>query len=200
MQAVYMLRAGQSQYKIGVSSNVSKRVASLQTGNSNLVEVVTSKIVNDPYKVEQQIHKRLHAMKTNGGKEWFALEPEEAIEIAILINRFLGLEIIEKLTIAEILDRQKILDKSIGKKLDFVINAYQKDYKPEPLIKSENETVDDIYETAINICRLEGKASTSFLQRSLSIGYGRAARIIDKMEQEGIVSQLNGIKPREILI
>src|SRR3546814_17969786 len=66
------------------------------------------------------------AMKTNGGKEWFALEPEEAIEIAILINRFPGLEITEKLTIAEIIDRQTILDKSIGKKLDFVIRSEER--------------------------------------------------------------------------
>jgi S-DNA-T family DNA segregation ATPase FtsK/SpoIIIE len=44
------------------------------------------------------------------------------------------------------------------------------------------------------------KASTSLLQRRLKIGYGRASRIIDEMEERGIVGPPNGSKPREILI
>ena len=45
-----------------------------------------------------------------------------------------------------------------------------------------------------------GKASTSLLQRRLSIGYGRAAKILDMLEEAGIVGPSNGSKPREILI
>ena len=44
------------------------------------------------------------------------------------------------------------------------------------------------------------KASTSLLQRRLRIGYGRASRIIDEMEERGIVGPANGSKPRDILI
>ena len=49
------------------------------------------------------------------------------------------------------------------------------------------------------IIKMEGKASTSFLQRKLQIGYNRAARIIEMMEKEGVVGQANRIGKREIL-
>jgi len=58
---------------------------------------------------------------------------------------------------------------------------------------------DDLYKTAVEIIKSEGKASTSFLQRKLQIGYNRAARIIDMMEAEGIVSKANHVGKREVL-
>jgi S-DNA-T family DNA segregation ATPase FtsK/SpoIIIE len=59
---------------------------------------------------------------------------------------------------------------------------------------------DEMYDTAKNLVLDTGQASTSFLQRRLRIGYGRAARILDQMEQEGIVGPPQGSKPREIII
>lgn len=57
----------------------------------------------------------------------------------------------------------------------------------------------DIYQKAIEVVVREGKASTSLLQRKLGLGYGRAARIIDRMENEGIIGPDRGVgKPREI--
>ena len=44
------------------------------------------------------------------------------------------------------------------------------------------------------------KASTSLIQRYFSLGYARAARMMDRLEEEGIVSESNGIKPREVLV
>ena len=67
------------------------------------------------------------------------------------------------------------------------------------LIKIDNEDKDELYETAIEIIKSEGKASTSFLQRKLQIGYNRAARIIDMMEANGIVSKANHVGKREVL-
>ena len=58
---------------------------------------------------------------------------------------------------------------------------------------------DDLYQSALEIIRSEGKASTSFLQRKLQIGYNRAARIIDMMEADGIVSKANHVGKRDVL-
>ena len=58
---------------------------------------------------------------------------------------------------------------------------------------------DELYQTALDIIRSEGKASTSYLQRKLQIGYNRAARIIDMMETDGIVSKANHVGKRDIL-
>ena len=65
---------------------------------------------------------------------------------------------------------------------------------------SNNENKDELYtRLLLEIIKSEGKASTSFLQRKLQIGYNRAARIIDMMEEEGIVSKANHVGKREVL-
>ena len=58
---------------------------------------------------------------------------------------------------------------------------------------------DELYQAALDIIKSEGKASTSFLQRKLQIGYNRAARIIDMMEADGIVSKANHVGKRDVL-
>jgi len=58
---------------------------------------------------------------------------------------------------------------------------------------------DELYSKAVEIIKIEGKASTSFLQRKLQIGYNRAARIMETMEKQGIVGQANHVGKREIL-
>ncbi len=58
---------------------------------------------------------------------------------------------------------------------------------------------DELYQQALEIIRSEGKASTSFLQRKLQIGYNRAARIIDMMEADRIVSKANHVGKRDVL-
>jgi len=58
---------------------------------------------------------------------------------------------------------------------------------------------DELYQSALEIIKSEGKASTSFLQRKLQIGYNRAARIIDMMEADGVVSKANHVGKREVL-
>ncbi|MFZ2870235.1 DNA translocase FtsK, partial [Zavarzinia sp.] len=61
-------------------------------------------------------------------------------------------------------------------------------------------TGDDLYDRAVAIVAREGKASTSFIQRHLQIGYNRAARIIEQMEDAGIVGKPNHVGKREVLI
>ncbi|MCP5116204.1 MAG: hypothetical protein GY953_35705, partial [bacterium] len=58
---------------------------------------------------------------------------------------------------------------------------------------------DPAYEDAVRVVLELGKASTSTLQRRLSLGYGRAARLLDAMHHEGIIGPPNGSKPREVL-
>ena len=58
---------------------------------------------------------------------------------------------------------------------------------------------DPMYEDAVRVVLEQGKASTSTLQRRLRLGYGRAARILDMMQREGIIGPPDGSKPREVL-
>jgi S-DNA-T family DNA segregation ATPase FtsK/SpoIIIE len=59
---------------------------------------------------------------------------------------------------------------------------------------------DELYESAVDLVVREGRGSVSLLQRALGIGYGRAARLIDFMAEDGIVGQYNGSQARDILI
>src|SRR6201999_1231394 len=59
---------------------------------------------------------------------------------------------------------------------------------------------DDLYDAAVDIVIRERRGSCSLLQRALGIGYGRAARLIDFMAEDGIVGQYNGSQAREVLI
>ena len=81
--------------------------------------------------------------------------------------------------------------------IDEILNfADEKDTKST---NSDDENLDELYQTALEIVKSERKASTSFLQRKLQIGYNRAARIVDQMELNGEVSKANHVGKREVL-
>jgi len=63
----------------------------------------------------------------------------------------------------------------------------------------EDDVDDDLYQDAVRVVLEAGRASTSTLQRRLRVGYGRAARLIDLMEKDGIVGPADGTRPREVL-
>ena len=102
-----------------------------------------------------------------------------------------------------------VSDVEIEKINNFLRSQAEPDYVDEILSfadeKEMNENSksqtdkDELYESAVEIIKSEGKASTSFLQRKLQIGYNRAARIIDMMESEGIVSKANHVGKRDVL-
>ena len=81
---------------------------------------------------------------------------------------------------------------------------YEDQFLTPPAEESEggdedDEPYDPAYEDAVRIVLEMGKASTSILQRRLRLGYGRAARILDAMEREGIIGPPDGSRPREVL-
>ena len=101
-----------------------------------------------------------------------------------------------------------VSEKEIKKVNDYLRSQGEAEYFDEILSfgdqkKSEDlnkvDEKDELYHTAVEIIRTEGKASTSFLQRKLQIGYNRAARIIDAMEADGIVSKANHVGKREVI-
>ena len=102
-----------------------------------------------------------------------------------------------------------VADNEIEKINNFLRSQAEPDYVDEILNfvdeKEINESAknqgdeDELYQTAVEIIKSEGKASTSFLQRKLQIGYNRAARIIDMMEADGIVSKANHVGKRDVL-
>jgi len=59
---------------------------------------------------------------------------------------------------------------------------------------------DDMFKDAVHVVIENRKASTSLLQRRLRIGYGRAARLIEQMEEQGIIGAADGSRPREVLV
>ena len=101
-----------------------------------------------------------------------------------------------------------VSDEEIEKVNNFIRSQAEPDYIDEILNFEERESSqandgeevqDELYDDAVKIIQNEGKASTSFLQRKLQIGYNRAARIIEMMETNGIVSKANHVGKREVL-
>ena len=100
-----------------------------------------------------------------------------------------------------------VSEKEIEKITNVLRSQGEPDYIEEITINDKNDNAestsnneaDELYNRALDIIKSEGKASTSFLQRKLQIGYNRAARIIDMMEENGIVSKANHVGKREVL-
>ena len=102
-----------------------------------------------------------------------------------------------------------VSESEIEKINNFLRNQAEPDYVDEILNfaderesnsdSKDSENLDELYNTALEIVKSERKASTSFLQRKLQIGYNRAARIVDQMEANGEVSQANHVGKREVL-
>ena len=101
-----------------------------------------------------------------------------------------------------------VSDNEIERINNFLRSQAEPDYVDEILNFADEKEIsetqnigdkDDLYQKAVEIIRSEGKASTSFLQRKLQIGYNRAARIIDMMETDGIVSKANHVGKRDVL-
>jgi DNA segregation ATPase FtsK/SpoIIIE, S-DNA-T family len=106
-----------------------------------------------------------------------------------------------------------VTEAEIGRVVDWWKSQSQPQYNPEflqPMKDRERDEatseddeeaaeLDAVYDDAVRLVVESGKASTSLLQRRLRLGYGRAARLLDLMQKDGIVSAPDGSKPREVL-
>jgi S-DNA-T family DNA segregation ATPase FtsK/SpoIIIE len=98
-----------------------------------------------------------------------------------------------------------VSDKEIEKVVDFIKSQGEPVYD-EDILKEQERAVmangekDELYDEAVRIIMESNQASVSILQRRLRLGYTRAARIIDMMEQEGLIGPFEGSKPRKILV
>lgn len=107
-----------------------------------------------------------------------------------------------------------ISDKEVEKVVDFVKANGEATYNDDILEQIErvnstdkeieeqqnDDSVDPLLMEAIDVVVETGQASTSFIQRRFKVGYARAGRIIDQMEERGIISGFQGSKPREVLM
>lgn len=104
-----------------------------------------------------------------------------------------------------------VSDDEVEKVVDYVKQYGEPDYIDDEIFVDEEDEEDDgnlglfgdgedsLYDKALEIVVQSGKASASYLQRRLKIGYNRAARLVEDMEERGIVGPQNGSKPREVI-
>ncbi len=101
-------------------------------------------------------------------------------------------------------------DHDVEKVVEYVKTLGEPDYIDDQMFIEEDEDeygtpslfsegADPLYDQALDIVLQAGKASASYIQRRLKIGYNRAARLVEEMEERGIVGPANGSKPREII-
>ncbi|HNY04723.1 MAG TPA: DNA translocase FtsK [Candidatus Woesebacteria bacterium] len=107
-----------------------------------------------------------------------------------------------------------ISDKEVNRLIDFLKTQRSGDYNDEitkqpvnspnsiskNIMVSDGQERDAVFDDAVKLIQDTGKASASFMQRHLKLGYARAARVLDELQAAGVVGPVNGAKPREILI
>ena len=89
-----------------------------------------------------------------------------------------------------------ISDETIEFERQAAIDKQQRTGVPEDAADADDPVLEDAIKVVVEL----GQASTSLLQRKLKLGYSRAARIIDQMEERGIIGPYEGSKPRQVLI
>jgi DNA segregation ATPase FtsK/SpoIIIE-like protein len=190
---VYLLRAGEGHYKVGIARDVLKRIKTIQTGNSYPVELIAAVYVPQSQSVEQELHEWLAEHRTDGGREWFDLSSDQIVE---LIKRMTELSMIGDLSgymnMLNLIDRQTRVEKRLERFL-------AKHDAPEVITPVAEDEDLELFDEAVRIVNNARKASASMLQRRMKVGYARAARLLDRLEEAGIVGQADGARPREVL-
>ena len=163
------------------------------------VDVITGTIkANFPsrisYKVASKFDSRtiineMGAEQLLGGGDMLFLE--NGANLKRLHGGFVSEAEIEK--VVEFIKKQSVFDFKNEISLD------EESIGGSPSLNFDNGDVDELYAKAVDIVVNQQKVSTSFIQRYLQIGYNRAARIVEKMEDDGIVSEANNAGKRQVL-
>jgi len=211
---VYLFRSRDGFYKIGISNNVESRLASVRTSNHDNVEIVIARKIKEAFNFEQELHSRYEHRISRKSGEWFKLNSDEVIDICVQINLAEGEKpkienrLLEKSLVkytndhAEIKESLASLKRLLSKQQPQHVNSRtQVSSNSESAIKNivVQKSDDLLIKQAEDVVRNEGRASASLLQRKLSIGYARAARIIDRLYEKGIVGPQNGSSPRMVM-
>lgn len=201
MRFVYLIRA-KNHYKIGVATNLKKRLSAIQTSNGQKVQLVCARRAINAFKLESEIHQLLKKYSGNGGREWFYLTPSQALMVCIKMNKSPEAETTDLIIEDVRLDMKNIID-SYWRKVEKDVS--KPPAEPDIINNPISEIVskinqDALYNEAIEVFKNNKRASTSLLQRDLSIGYSRASRLMQELEEKGIVGKYNGSKARELLI
>ncbi len=163
------------------------------------VDVITGTIkANFPsrisYKVASKFDSRtiineMGAEQLLGGGDMLFLE--NGAYLKRLHGGFVSEAEIEK--VVEFIKKQSVFD------FKNEISLEEESIDGSPSLNFDNGDVDELYAKAVDIVVNQQKVSTSFIQRYLQIGYNRAARIVEKMEEDGIVSEANNAGKRQVL-
>lgn len=197
MKYVYMLRAGEYHYKIGVATNIEKRLKSIQTSQHSKVSIVTSRLFDDASLVERTLHKQLAERKGNGGREWFELTEKEALNVCVQIHDMKQPDLLDIIKRAEKYTDTAQLIERFERKLNTAV-GYISAEKRERKSPTPKKDFDTQVKEAWEIILKTNRASTSSLQVAMGIGYGKAARIIARLENIGAVGPADGTRPRAI--
>jgi S-DNA-T family DNA segregation ATPase FtsK/SpoIIIE len=101
-----------------------------------------------------------------------------------------------------------VSEEEVERVVEYVKTLGAPDYRDDEIFFEDEEDAaqemftggeDPLYEKAWEIVCQQGKASASYIQRKLKIGYNRAARLVEEMEKRGLVGPAQGSKPRELL-
>lgn len=116
---------------------------------------------------------------------------------AINIAKSNNVKLIDRDALLQVTNKLKTRDTNTADQSKTQINNESNNYKSTD---TEIKSKDELFYDAIKIILENGVASTSIVQRNLRIGYNRAARLIEQLEESGIISQRDGSKPRKVLV
>lgn len=114
------------------------------------------------------------------------------------LQRILGVGYSRACNLIDMLEKEKVIGPNQGAKPREILVKYDKKFANEVKAKTADEE-DELYQKAKSATLKAGKVSTSYLQRMMGIGYARSARLVDLLEENGVVESGSGSKPRKVI-